>query len=225
MSSKKPKPADWISLIEAGYSLEGSEQQWLDNLRSHADVLLEDSAAKWAFVAHYTPTTCRLGVTRFPKIMGPFGHLFHAALDEQAIDLIYRQGRIVDTASNVFSARHPYAMQVLEKMAGSLIGRTPDIFQVGCDTGTGECLGLAVLLRERRAPAALERKRWPQAAAHIGAGLRLRSKLRNLSPDALPIEAVLDSGGRMHDGQGPAIHKDTRENLRDTVLRIDRSRT
>ena len=72
-------------------------------------------------------------------------------------------------------------------MARSIIDRTPDIFQVGCDTGTGECVGLAALLRERRSPTALERKRWPQVAAHIGAGLRLRNKLRNLSPDALPV--------------------------------------
>ncbi|HET6374860.1 MAG TPA: LuxR C-terminal-related transcriptional regulator, partial [Methylocella sp.] len=47
----------------------------------------------------------------------------------------------------------------------------------------------------------------------------------NLSSDALPIEAVLDSGGRMHDAQGPAVHKDARENLREAVLRIDRART
>jgi DNA-binding NarL/FixJ family response regulator len=71
----------------------------------------------------------------------------------------------------------------------------------------------------------LERKRWPQIAAHIGAGLRLRSKLRSLSQDALPVEAILDSQGRMHGGQGPAIQKDARENLREAVLRIERART
>ena len=108
VSSIKPKRADWISLIEAGYNLEGSEQQWLDNLRDHAEGLLEASAARWAFVAHYSPTTCHLGVTRFPKIMGPFGHLFHASLDEPTIDLIYRQGHIVDTASNLLFPKPPY---------------------------------------------------------------------------------------------------------------------
>src|SRR5262249_33539384 len=96
---------------------------------------------------------------------------------------------------------------------------------VGCATGTGESVTFMALLKERRNPTALERKRWPQVAAHIGAGLRLRNKLRNLSPEALPVEAVLDAQGKMHDGQGPATGRDSRENLREAVLRIERART
>ncbi|HET6374883.1 MAG TPA: hypothetical protein VFF88_02440, partial [Methylocella sp.] len=225
MPKTKPQPADWISLIEAGYSLEGSEREWFDNLCGCADGLLDPSGLRYGLITHCTPTTRRLGLARFPKILELIGPQYHNSLDENVIDLLYREGHIVLTGSNLVFPKHPAARTKLETLAGPYLGTTPDIFSVFCQTGTGESAVFAAMLMKPRTPTALERKRWPQAAAHIGAGLRLRSKLRESSPDELPIEAVLDSEGRIHDAQGPAIHKDTRENLRDTVLRIDRSRT
>lgn len=221
----KPKPADWISLIEAVYSLEGSEGEWFDKLCGFADGLLDPSGLRYGLITHCTPTTRRLGLARFPKILELIGPQYHNSLDENVIDLLYREGHIVLTESNLVFPKHPAARTKLETLAGPYLGATPDIFSVICQAGTGESAVFAAMLMKPRAPTALERKRWPQVAAHIGAGLRLRGKLRNLSPDALPVEAVLDSGGRMHDGQGPAINKDARENLRKAARRIDRART
>jgi DNA-binding NarL/FixJ family response regulator len=225
MKNAKPCRTDWIALIEAGYSLAGSEREWFENLCELADPLLDSAGLRYGGIAHFTATTCRLGITRFPKILEPLGRLFHDLLDESTLDLLYRQGHIVDTASNLIFPQHPNARKLLELMALPITGSTPDIFSVACHSSTGECLGFSALLKERREPTALERKRWPQVAAHIGAGLRLRSKLRDLSPESLTIEAVLDSQGRMQDGHGPATQKDSRESLREAVLRIERSRT
>jgi hypothetical protein len=36
----------------------------------------------------------------------------------------------------------------------------------------------------------LARKRWPQVAAHIGAGLRLRNKLRNEASNSFPKNSM-----------------------------------
>jgi hypothetical protein len=225
MSRATSKPADWISLIEAGYNLEGSEQQWLDNLCDCADGVLDASAIRLGFTNRYTPATHQLGLTHFPKILGPLAHIYYSSCDEQSMDFFYRQGLIVDTLSNTPLPRNANAIKVFEIVMKTIYGGSPDFLGVGCATGTGESVTFMALLKERRKPTALEGKRWPQAAAHIGAGLRLRSKLRSLSQDELPVEAILDSQGRMHDGQGRAVERDARENLREVVLRIERART
>jgi DNA-binding NarL/FixJ family response regulator len=62
-------------------------------------------------------------------------------------------------------------------------------------------------------------------AAHLGAGLRLRTKIGERSLDALRVDAVLDSQGRMHDGYGPATDRDSREKPREAVQRIEQART
>jgi DNA-binding NarL/FixJ family response regulator len=225
MPRTKPNRTDWISLIEAGYNLEGNERQWLDNLCDCADGLLDPSGLRYGCIVRYTPTTCQLGIVRVLKILEPLGRLFHASLDEPTIDLLYRQGHIVDTASNLVFPKYPNSMKLLEKMTSFFLGSTPDMFSVNCQTGTGECVIFSALLRERRKPTALERKRWPQVAAHLGAGLRLRTKLRELALSALPVDAVLDPHGRMHDGYGPATERDSREKLREAVQRIEQART
>jgi hypothetical protein len=223
MSRATSKRADWISLIEAGYSLEGSEQQWLDNLCDCADGVLDPSAIRLGFTNRYTPTTDQLGLTHFPKIISPLAYIYYSSCDEQSMDFFYRQSRIVETLSNAPLPRNANAKKVFEVLGK--IFYSADFLGVGCATGTGESVTFMALLKERRKLTALEGKRWPQVAAHIGAGLRLRGKLRKLSKDALPVEAVLDSQGKMHDGQRAATHKDSRENLRDAVLRIERART
>jgi DNA-binding NarL/FixJ family response regulator len=62
-------------------------------------------------------------------------------------------------------------------------------------------------------------------SAHLGAGLRLRAVARGLQLDAEPVEAVLDSGGRVHDARAGAVSISARELLREAVRRIDKART
>jgi len=96
---------------------------------------------------------------------------------------------------------------------------------VRCFSGTGWGVGLTVALPQRRDSTILERKRWSQVAAHLGAGLRLRKFARELSLDAGPVEAVLDSSGNLHDASARAAEATARENLREAVRRIERART
>jgi hypothetical protein len=111
MSSKKPKPADWISLIEAGYNLEGNERQWLDNLSDCADRL---AGLSYAGIVRYTASTHQLTLRETPSVIEFLGKLFGASLDEQTTDLLYRQGHIILTASN--SIDPASVTRLLEKM-------------------------------------------------------------------------------------------------------------
>ena len=83
-----------------------------------------------------------------------------------------------------------------------------------------------MLLKKTSQVTVQERRRWPQVAAHIGAAVRLRGKIAQLSSiDSPEVEAILDSGGRLHHAQESAKDQDIREKLRAVVRRIEQSRT
>jgi DNA-binding CsgD family transcriptional regulator len=206
----KAKKADWISLIEAGYSLEGDDQQWLDHVFECAKPLFDPTGAPDAWIFSVTPMTFALGVGRTSRMAEAMRRKFHEAASPATIDFMYRTGWMVGTASEV---------------ACPLIDHSSDLMVVRCFSGTGWGVGLTVALPERRDSTILERKRWSQTAAHLGAGLRLRKFARELSLDADPVEAVLDSSGNLHDARARATEADARENLREAVRRIERART
>jgi DNA-binding NarL/FixJ family response regulator len=104
-------------------------------------------------------------------------------------------------------------------------GRARDVFMAGAQSGTALGIAFGVWLKEERYPTPLERKRWPCLCAHLGAGLRLRLAARGLQLDADPVEAVLDSGGKVHDARGQAVGASARQLLREAVCRIEQART
>ena len=57
---------DWIALVEAGYDLDGSDQDWLDRLFERAEPLLDPGMARGAWTYRCTPTTFQLG--RIPHV-------------------------------------------------------------------------------------------------------------------------------------------------------------
>src|SRR6185503_20071004 len=61
--------------------------------------------------------------------------------------------------------------------------------------------------------------------AHLGAGMRLRAATRGLQLDHAPVEAVLDSGGRVQHARAGAANVGARELLREAVRRIEKART
>jgi DNA-binding CsgD family transcriptional regulator len=144
----------------------------------------------------------------------------HAIAPKKWFDLAYRSGATVGTASELIYSSLPNDRFL--RLTG---GRLRDAFLFGGQTGTGLGVVFATMLEEERRPSALERKRWPKIAAHLGAGLRLRSAARALSLDSAPVEAVLDSSGAMHHGRNTATAPSAREKLRDAVRGIESART
>ena len=62
---------DWIALIEASYDLDGSDQDWLDNLFDCAEPLLDPGMARGAWTFRCTPTTFQGTLRdRAPKARG-----------------------------------------------------------------------------------------------------------------------------------------------------------
>ena len=215
---------DWISLIEASYDLDGSDQDWLDHLFECAEPLLDPGMARGAWTFRCTPTTFQLGryPTRIPKLLKGLHRAAHAAAPQAWFDLTYRGGYVVGTGSEIIYPRLPETIRLVVGLTG---GRARDVFMAGAQSGTALGIAFGVWLKEQRCPTPLERKRWPCLAAHLGAGLRLRAATRRLQLDAEHVEAVLDSGGKVHDARVPATSTSARELLREAVRRIERART
>ena len=216
------KRADWISLIESSYALDCSDRDWLDKLLDCARPFLDPGMGSTAWTFRCTPTSFQLGdlASRASRWVNALNRAGHAIAPKQWFDLTYRNGSTVGTASEVI---YPHlSNNQLLRLTG---GRSRDVFVVGGQSGTGLGVAFGTLLKAERKTSAMERKRWPQIVAHLGAGLRLRSVARSLTFDSAPVEAVLDPSGGMQHGRNDATATPAREKLREAVRRIECART
>ena len=153
---------------------------------------------------------------RGPEEVGSLAIATIDAAASEAQDLVYRSGIPAATMSEVVWSRLPEEEAVFAAATG---GRFRDAIGIVAHTGTGSGLALNSPMVASRSMTTLERRRWTQVAAHVGAGLRLRRGLAELSP-----EAVLDADGRVLDASGDARERDARERLRHAVQQIERAR-
>ncbi|SFE35103.1 helix-turn-helix transcriptional regulator [Nitrosomonas sp. Nm166] len=221
MNTKHP---DWISLIEASYNLEGNDSQWLKRLIDHASRLLNLGTEPIGWTFRCTPTTFKLGnfSEGTSKALTYVARMSHTLASEKSLDLTYRTGVVIATASELVFPRLPD----MHKMFMNLLkGRMQDLLVINCQSGIGSGVSIGVLLKETSTVTAQERRRWSQIAAHIGAAIRLRNMAARLSIDSPEVEAILDSGGTIQDARGPAKDHDVRDKLREVVRYIERSRT
>ncbi len=215
---------DWVALVEASYDLDGSDQDWLDRLFDRAEPLLDPGIARGAWTFRCTPTKFQLGSypTRVSKVLKGLHRAAHAASPARWFDLTYRSGVVVATGTELIYPLLPETMRIVAGVTGGL---ARDAFIAGAHSGTSLGVAFGVWLKELRCPTAVERTRWSCMSAHLGAGLRLRAATQRLQLDSAPVEAVLDSAGRVQHARGSAVGVSAREVLRQAVRRIDKART
>lgn len=215
---------DWIALVEAGYDLDGSDQDWLDRLFDRAEPLLDPGIGRGAWTFRCTPTTFQLGryPTRASKLLKGMHRASHAAAPARWFDMTYRSGVVVATGSELTYPLMPETMRIIAGVTGGL---ARDVFMAGAHSGTSLGVAFGVWLKDFRHTTAVERSRWSCISAHLGAGMRLRAATRRLQLDSTPVEAVLDSGGRVQHARAGATSVTARELLRQAVRRIEKART
>lgn len=173
------KPSDWISLIEAGYNLEGNDSQWLKGFLDHVSKILNRGSEPVGWTFHCTPTTFKLGnfSEGTSKALTYAARMSHALSTVKSLDLTYRTGVVIATASELVFPRLPD----MHKMFFNLLkGRMEDLLVINCQSGMESGVSIGMLLKNTSQVTTHERRRWPQAAAHIGAAVRLRSKIAQL---------------------------------------------
>lgn len=218
------RPRDWVSVIEAGYNLEGSESQWLRRIQDLTAPMFGRGGEPVAWTFRFTPTTFALGefAEGTSAATCAVGRVAHGLASEKSMDLTYRSGVTIATASELVFPQLPEMQRLVLGLFKALIR---DLLVVNCQSGQGSGVSIGMLLREESRTTAEERRRWSQVGAHLGAALRLRSLLTSPGFESPAVEAVLDPGGKVQEARGPAESGDARENLRRLVREIEHTRT
>ena len=218
------KPKDWISLIEAGYQLEGNDEEWAENVLEKAAPLL--NRGWWPSIATYrfTPTTINLehvGTTG-PSFVPSAIRAHVSDLPQDMLDHLYRRDNGVRSVGEIVYPRFPHHQSIVQRETQGVIG---DSLVIPGHTGEGRAMSLYVGFLSETPPTPLERKRWPLMTSHLAAGLRLRSVARAFSLDSVSVEAIFEPGGKEYDLRERAKEHSARKALREAVGRIDGVRT
>ena len=219
----RQKSKDWIGLIEAGYELEKSDETWLTGILDRASPLLGRGFWPTIGIYNYTPLSINIESieTHGPALARNF---LQSSLQVKTtvVDEFFRGGKPVSSLSEVIYTREPRIQEVVEEITD---GAVKDKFAVKAMSGRNSALIMCWLFAKQITPTERERSRWTQAAAHLGAGLRLRKQLNSLTLDALPVEAIFDSSGKLLEARSEATTHSARRILRSAVKRIDQLRT
>jgi DNA-binding NarL/FixJ family response regulator len=202
---------DWVGLIEVGYALDGDDDAWLNTVLDHAASLGN------------TPQHLHLDQV---ATLGPAhaGEILKASLAVKTttVNHFFRGGPAVTSLSEALYAYEPALAAVVQQLSD---GAVHDKLAVKGLSGQDRAVIICWLFAEQVTPTAQERHRWQCIASHLGAGLRIRGLAHALDLDAVPVEAILDGGGKVYEARAGATAPSAREALREAVCRLDKLRT
>jgi DNA-binding CsgD family transcriptional regulator len=215
-----------VRVLERAYDVEAAEPLWL---RGVVDALRPGMEDRLGIAAYLYDASVRPLAVREPILDCPLDATGLAALMSQSNESYVRGAwlsKCVATASETPGyAEHPGVREVFHPLGihDVLVLNVLDPTGIGCLVGAP--------LRRLRTLGDEERARWDRVAAHLRAALRLRLRLSTsraeseapASGDASGrVEAVLRRDGRIEHLTSPT--EPARDALRDSVLRIERSR-
>ena len=186
---RSKRTGDWIAVLEAGYSLDGDDGAWL------AGVLESVAREHWpdrisaAFTFELGATAVVVGDIRIhgpPQIYDRVRASMDGASTE-GLDRAFRSGRVVNTISELIFGQIP-ADEAMFKAVNADVG--PDILGIIVHSGDGRGVLINLVLDAPRASTHAERRLWTRCAAHIGAGLRLRT----LAPEITTLDSAPNLG-------------------------------
>lgn len=223
----RKRTKDWISLVEAGYNLAGNDQQWLDKLREKADPLLGRGLWPTMMTYRYSPTSVVIEQT---ATNGP-AKLVQWAQESTcqkklSVDLMYRSSIPVGSLSEVVYSRMPEVRHIPRRVS---LGAMSDALAVKAHCGSGRAILLWSGFTRLTSATAGERRRWPAVISHLAAGLRMRSLAKHVNLNALdqgknPVEAIIDSNGKLLHVSDQIAGNDSRASLREAARVIERIR-
>lgn len=213
-----------IDAVEAAYSLEGTDEEWLRRLLDITAHDIDLGLGTYAFTAHHGGARIQPDSEFVPRDLDPalYGMLAEInrtapteLLDELAKSLVSCGGLVHALGRDHAVVRH---FQSFGKPIGILDG-----FTMYAHDGQSAALTMSAPSRRvlRPSPAMIEI--WHRAGLHFATALRLRRKLR--AGDGQCV-AMLTANGDVADAtEEISTQRDARERLREEVRRIERART
>jgi DNA-binding CsgD family transcriptional regulator len=221
-------PADLIAVIERAYSLDGSEQAWLENLAQATLPVFDRGLGILAF-AYRARRGRPLEVEAVAGAGISEGLLgtavpFHRATPPEIVEATYLRRSGCASASEMSGLgsgieAHPAWREILHPQGM----HDYCAINVLADPNGHGCIVGAPLPKVTRTTAPVKRV-WDRIAAHIAAGLRLRAALGATDPTH-GAEAILSPSGDVEHAEAEARDVPARERLRRAAVLVDRARS
>jgi DNA-binding CsgD family transcriptional regulator len=219
----KPRRLDPVGAVEAAYSLEGDDREWLRTISDLIAPLVDGGDGVFSYfydtrtaATGWLATGCGIRVSpKLAEAVEITKHVFGSAPNG------FNRGH---TAAPLFATLSTIARDQPEAAEFLAMWRSKGFADsVSLRTSDGSDCGLAItsIRREAMSIDARAIRLWTRVSAHLAAGLRLR---RAAKTDGDLSEAVLRPDGRIEDASGDAKPKAARELLRDAVLRQEKAR-
>lgn len=204
---------DPIRVVEAAYSLAGSERDWLAGLLEAARGGLDFGLG----CGGATLVLQRSGPVRFEAFAG-VGPSTPVSCDDTASLGVLLQ----DPDVMAMLARTPFAFASVSETLGSRLdvlastlgpGPSRDVVGLLAQDGEGRAVDLFAFCAARTRTTPRQRELWKRIGVHCAAGLRLRRNLARVP------EAILTPNGDVANADGPAREPSLRDALRAAVRR------
>jgi DNA-binding NarL/FixJ family response regulator len=214
---------DVLGILEAAYSIDVSDEQWLADIADAALPIFDDGFGLSAF-------RFRSGAEPFEVIQQHRGslpevlqHIYGSLFLAAAQGLFQRASLLgpVVVASQLLSVRDDANQELIR--AFDAVGIRDSLLITAAEPSGLGC-GFHVGRSRIEHPSPSQVRRWERIAAHIATAVRLRHRLKLASESGSAGGVLLEPNGRLHHTSEPVAGED-REELRRAVLSVEASRS
>lgn len=219
---------DLVSVVESAYRLDLEDSAWLHEVITTISPFLDGGRGVYAFPFDASKRDAfALGdivAADSAQVVPDLVEQWHNGLNAEAVNAIYRMSQPLATIGERLGVDHRDAAAD-HPMARFC--RQLGIFDQLTLRATDPTLrGIAVCTPVGDDDPRKRRRSWPQIAAHIASGYRLRRGLQDGTySDLDDADAIFDASGRLEHAAGDATGDAARESLRNAVKAIDRARS
>jgi len=216
---------DLLSIVEAAYQLDLSDEAWLRAVAEALRPYLDDGFGLAAFefqrTPHEPPEMLQSLHLWMPDPLAEVYPRLFANMDPKLRQRPFEMGPCV-TGSQMMGMRAEFAELPQMKQGLQRFGMFDSVWITATDP-TGHGCGFHAGRRRIAWASRAELRRWGRIAAHLSSAVRLRMRLRSNGAPEAPA-AVFDPNGKLHDATGAAEEGQAREALRRAVLTIEKVR-
>jgi len=221
---------DVLSIVEAAYRVELSDQLWLEGLASAARPALDEGFGLSVFEFHFRmgshPQILQSWTLGVPEDFAKLHPVIFASMGADVQQLPFLHGPCT-SGSQMMGLRGDFANNSLMQQYAQKFGVYDSIWITAAEP-TGWGCGLHSGRAQIRWASPSTRQRWARVATHLSAAVRLRRRERDFGErdQEQPgrAEAVLHPDGRVAHAEGPAREADAIAHLRQAVLTVERAR-
>lgn len=212
-----------IDVVEAAYSLDGPESEWLTTLLDRARADLDVGAGIYGFTGHTAGPDFAASPAFVERALSPaFQNKLlelNATAPTAIFDLLRKRAVTCGGLEQVLGATSPVVAQFRRVMASANVS---DGFCLFAQDAQGGNITLSAPAAAPVDPSPRVRGIWQRVGLHVVAGLRLR---RKLAARIAQREAILSPSGNVED-IAPSLASDgaARRALTDAVRAMDRAR-